>query len=278
MLIRQLTQADKPQLHATLNAAFADYITPFQLNEAQFESKLHAESVSLPHSVGVFIGDKLVAFIMHALRTVEGQQRIYNSGTGVLPAYRGQALVGKMYAYSLPILQEQGIVAMQLEVIENNHAAIRAYEKNGFQIQRKLLCFSGSLPAEKHSGIASIRELTTYPWPTLQSFWEVSPSWQSTAQSMELIQPAALGAYVADQLVGYVLYSSHNKRIYQLAVAAAYRRKGIATQLLATLGSEFSGAVVALNNIDEAALDLKHFLEKNGMTNRINQFEMHKSL
>lgn len=278
MQIRHLTLADKDQLRHTLNAAFADYITPFQLNEEQFAFKLHAESVSLEHSVGVFIADELVAFMLHGLRTQAGKQIVYNSGTGVLPAYRGQGLVGKMYAYTLPIMQEQGIAAMQLEVLEENSSAIRAYEKNGFQIRRKLLCFAGSAQNEQPKGAAEIRSLADYTQQPLQSFWDVQPSWQSSMQSMDIVQPKALGAFINDQLIGYILYNPTYKRMYQLAVASTHRRQGIASQLLAALSQELPGATIALNNIDEAALDLKLCLEKNGYTNRINQFEMSKTL
>ncbi|MFD1630702.1 GNAT family N-acetyltransferase [Pseudopedobacter beijingensis] len=105
----------------------------------------------------------------------------------------------------------------------------------------------------------------------------MAPSWQSAIESMEVAQPAAVGAFIAAELVGYVLFNPVNKRIYQIAVAPRHRRKGIATQLLAAVQQQLPDTKVQLNNMDEAAENLKLLLEKHGLTNDINQFEMRKT-
>jgi ribosomal protein S18 acetylase RimI-like enzyme len=165
-----------------------------------------------------------------------------------------------------------------LEVIESNRSAIRAYEKNGFVIHRKLLCFGGTLQTTPRLNTASVKPLEKFLWKDFQSFWDILPSWQSAVPSMDAAQPAALGAFVGSELAGYVLFNPANKRMYQIAVAPQHRRTGIGTQLLAEVQQQLSNEKVQINNVDEAAENLKLFLEKQGLTNDINQFEMTKKL
>ena len=63
----------------------------------------------------------------------EGVPTAYNAGTGIIPAFRGQGIVGEMYEMLLPRLKAMGIRQSILEVICQNERAIKAYEKAGFQ-------------------------------------------------------------------------------------------------------------------------------------------------
>lgn len=278
MQIHQLTQQNIPNLLNVINGAFADYIVPFQLNEEQLRFKITSENIVLEWSVGVFEKDQLIAFIMHGVRTIDGKTIVYNAGTGVLPEYRGQGLVGKMYNHIELFFKEKQVKQMVLEVIEGNQSAIRAYEKNGFIINRKLLCFSGKLKVKSHLNTVSIKPLQEFLWNDFQSFWDISPSWQSAVPSMNTAKPSVFGAFIETELVGYILFNPNNKRIYQIAVSPQHRRKGIATQLLETAQRQLTDQEIQINNMDEAAENLKLFLEKQGVTNDINQFEMIKNL
>lgn len=280
MEIRPLSTIRIETLLETLNAAFADYIVPFQLSLDQLRAKIKNEDVDLDWSIGVFDDGELVAFIMHGRRTTNGQLQVYNAGTGVIPDYRGQGLVAKMYDYSQPFFQEKHVKHLLLEVIEGNSSAIRAYEKNGFAVARMLRCFrgevKGSLPEK--STFYAIRPLIDPPWSLLQSFWDIQPSWQSANASMEIMQPQALGAYLGDELVGYALYNPSQGRLYQLAVIEGHRRNGIATQLLLAIREELREGVLQINNVDQSGTDLASFFEKMGLVNHLNQFEMQKEL
>jgi len=278
MKIRQLTQSDIPQLLQTINGAFKDYIVPFQLDIEQLRQKISMEDIQLTWSVAAFAENKLVAFMMHGLREIDRQLVVYNGGTGVLPEFRGHGLVGKMYHYLIPFFKENKVRQVVLEAIESNGAAIRAYEKSGFSINRKLLCFSGVIQPVRVSDVARIQPLSNFSWQEFQSFWDILPSWQSAAKSMDRLQPSALGAYIDDKLAGYILFNPGNKRIYQVAVAREYRRKGIGTQLFQALKEEMPAEKISFNNVDAKAEDVKLFLEKQGLVNGINQVEMIKLL
>ncbi len=278
MEIRRLIQEDTGDLLNAVNGAFADYIVPFQLDAEQLQFKMTSEDVLPAYSVGVFDDDKMVAFIMHGHRNSSGKRIVYNAGTGTLPAYRGKGLAGKMYDYMMPFLKDQEIEQLVLEVIESNQQAIRAYEKSGFSTRRKLLCFGGILVAKDVPGDYVVRPLNHLDWDILQSFRDIEPAWQNAASTMENVLPEALGAFAGDELIGYILFNPERKRLYQLAVAPRHRRKGVATQLLNQIQQVLPGQKIQCNNIDEAATGLKIFLEKQGLVNEINQFEMIKNL
>lgn len=278
MQLRRLTEQDTPDLLNTLNGAFADYIVPFQLNAEQLQFKMTSENIIPEWSVGVFEAERLIAFIMHGVRKEDGKIIVYNAGTGVLPEYRGKGLVSKMYDYIQPFFEENQVHQLVLEVIESNQPAIRAYEKNGFAIRRKLLCFGGKLQTIPRINLVSIEPLHEFLWEDFQSFWDICPSWQSAVPSMDAAKPAAFGAFIDSELVGYILFNPTNKRIYQIAVALQHRRKGIGTQLLEKIQQQLAAEKVQFNNIDEASESLKLFLEKQGLATAINQFEMTKNL
>lgn len=278
MHIRKLTAQDIPDLLNTLNGAFADYIVPYKLNAAQLHAKMESEGILPEWSVGVFEDNQLVAFIMHGVRETAAGIVVYNGGTGVLPSYRGQGLVGKMYQHIQPFFEEMQVQQIVLEVIGSNHAAIRAYEKEGFAVQRKLLCFGGELQTKSISDAASIKALPGFLWKEFQSFWDISPSWQSAIPSMDSAQPNVLGAFINDELVGYVLFNQTNKRFYHIAVAGEHRRKGIGTQLLEAVKQQLSGEKIRIINVDESAENLKLFLEKQGLSIDVVQLEMVKKV
>ncbi|MBL7711516.1 MAG: GNAT family N-acetyltransferase [Chitinophagaceae bacterium] len=274
MQIRRLSIPDTSALLAAINGAFADYIVPFQLTAAQLNFKMMSESIRPEWSVGVFEAGRLIAFILHGVRTAEGKTMVYNAGTGVLPAHRGKGLVGKMYEYILPFFKENHVNKLVLEVIEGNRPARHAYEKNGFSIRRKLWCFGGVLSATTAPAPALIKSPGHLEWDLLQSFWDIHPSWQSAIPTMDLARANVLAAWLGEELSGYILFRPESRRIYQLAVAPQHRRKGIATQLLAAVQQQMPEGKVQFNNVDEAAAGLKLCLEKQGLKNELNQFEM----
>jgi len=95
---------------------------------------------------------------------------------------------------------------------------------------------------------------------------------------MDSAQPNVLGAFINDELVGYVLFNQTNKRFYHIAVAGEHRRKGIGTQLLEAVQQQLSGEKIRIINVDESAENIKLFLEKQGLSIDVVQLEMVKKV
>lgn len=276
MEFRSLAELPITELLSVFNQSFSDYIVPFHLTLEQLKSKTKTEKIDMALSVGVFQSDHLVGFILHAEKIEDGKRIIYNAGTGIIPEFRGQGLVRKMYDFILPVLQDRKANALMLEVIEGNQPAIRAYKNLGFTISRKLLCFKGNIePSKKHTDIL-VRGLDRFQWEIFTSFWDIEPSWQSSIMVLEQMgeNSIILGAYQENKLVGYVVYNPVAGKVYQIAVHKNDRKKGIGTQLFNVIGQMSEGKTISINNVDDSSESTSAFLNAIGLRNWVSQFEM----
>ncbi|PCJ65293.1 MAG: GNAT family N-acetyltransferase [Bacteroidetes bacterium] len=275
MKIKTLSNINEKVILETFNLSFSDYFVPLQLTEEQFLSKLKVDKIDLNLSVGVFENNKLIAFMLHGVDNVNESKVIYNGGTGVLPKNRGQNLTSKMYQFILPLLKQQHVDYLQLEVILQNTPAITSYKKSGFEITRELLCYRGALKKLDSNPSIEVKLLTNYNWKLLESFWDISPSWQNskkvTGEQKDI--NISLGAYLEDKLIGYAIYDPMNKRLQQIAVDKEYRRQKIATTLVNFL-TENKGNKLSVINVDKRSEASNSFLSKIGLKNYINQVEM----
>lgn len=261
------------------NASFADYLVPLQLTPEQLEHKLAGDSVDLELSVGAFSGTELVGFILHGINNYKDTLAVYNAGTGVRPAFRGQRVTAAMYQFILPELQARGITTAVLEVIDKNIPAIKSYEAVGYSVQRELLCFRGVPEQKGHMPPATIRLIDKPDWDLLQTFWDWEPSWQNAIPALRNIGPVhpTIGIYDEDRLIAYANYNPQNNRIAQFAVDKAYRGKGLAGQLFRHI-CKGPGSACTLINIDARADKTRDFLQAMGLQPFITQYEMTMNL
>ncbi|MBF7093311.1 GNAT family N-acetyltransferase [Flavobacterium sp. ALJ2] len=263
-----------------LNLSFSDYIVPLQLNSEQLQAKIVAENIKLDLSIGVFSSGKLVGFMLHAVNKLEGQLMAYNAATGVIPDYRGQGLVAKMYDYLLPKLKVLGVSEMVLEVIVGNTAAIRAYEKMNYKIHRTVNCYGGTIAITDKKNSIKIKEWRDFEWDTFTSFWSTEPTWQNTIQSLNNSKEHChiLKAYIKNEPVGYMVYNPTSRRILQIAVASSHRRKGVGSQLVNTMSEAVNSKELFMNNVDDNSLETNTFLKNLGLLNKVSQFEMKRKI
>lgn len=276
MDIRKLDTVSLDEILVTFNSAFADYIVPFKLDKDQLLFKIKSESINLNWSLGEFHNDNLIGVILHGLRSVNGKYEMYNAGTGVIPKYRGRGIVKKLYNHILPQLTNNNIQRIKLEVISTNSSAIRAYEKIGFETQRKLLCFEGTLEIKNLTSEHRIKILSEFNWEEFVSFWDIEPSWQNSVESLEAIKEnlVILGAISNNRLIGYLIFNPYTLKIHQLSVSKVHRRKGVATQLISELRQLAPQKSIACNNVDKMSVPMKLFFEKHGIKEKIQQLEM----
>lgn len=279
MTFKTLENITTDELLEVFNHSFSDYMVPLKLTKQQLESKLNSENIKLPLSAGVFENNKAIGFILHGYDTINGMATAYNGGTGVIPGKRGSNLTAKMYEYIMPVLHQQGIKKIQLEVITENNAAIKVYEKIGFAINRSLYCWKGTISKKQITGKFSIADLNEYDWEKLKSFWNWNPSWQNAVRAVENIKSSNIskGLYYKNDLIGYIIYNPITKRVQQFAVDKSYRNKGAGRLLHETIAA-INNNEITIINADGSATETTAFLNKLGLKIFIAQHEMELGL
>jgi ribosomal protein S18 acetylase RimI-like enzyme len=270
------------QLYDAFVEAFTDYVVPFALTEVQFRNHINVTAVDLERTAGCFDGEKLVGFSLNGFGFWNGKATVYDAGTGVLPSHRRLGLSEAMFEMMLPAFTADGIEQCVLEVVTTNTGAINLYEKLGFYSLRKLALLQCDSPiiGTPDAGI-DIREMREPDWNLLTTFWDGQPSWQNSIEaiSRSLKLKRFLGAFVDENCVGYVVFSSKYGRVAQIAVSSAYRNRGIGTALVRAMQDETAeGFSLQVINIDKSLSEAMNFFRKRGFYTRISQFEMVKPM
>ncbi|SMG28922.1 Ribosomal protein S18 acetylase RimI [Marivirga sericea] len=275
MEIKTLEDVDRKEILKVFNESFSDYLIPFQLSQEQLALKMLADKTDLMLSVGVFENSHLIGFILHGFDEINNEKVIYNGGTGVIPKKRGSELTKQMYRFILPILKENKIDKLQLEVISENIPAIHSYKKCGYETKRELVCYKGEIMISQTNEKLSIEKLRYYDWDLMQSFWSTYPSWQSSKNVINDLNDSyiSLGAYLENLLVGYVIYNSNNNRIQQIAISSDFRRKLVASTLIMEI-IETYGNKLSFINVDKRFKPINTFLQKIGFRSYLEQIEM----
>ena len=273
MTIKTLQDVAISDILKAFNEAFSDYIIKLELTEESLITKIKAENIKVEASVGAFDKGRLVGFILNGLDELEGIKTVYNGGTGVIPEYRGNRIVEKMYGYILPVLKAEGYSKHTLEVIEGNYKALRAYEKIGFKTIRTFSSFKGQVNAPGNSKIR-ISVAKNLDWETAESFWNVKPSWQNSSAAIKrtLDQHEIIVAFKGDEPVGYAVRAG--ARIKQFAVKKEERGNGIGRALFKYINSKVTPEPISFINYDKTDESSILFFQKTGLNQFIDLNEM----
>ncbi len=142
---QDLSNTSLKDLIDCLLISFEGYFVQMPSDLEYWKTRFKGARVDIRFSYGAFANDKLIGFIINGIDHVERDFVAFNTGTGVIPEYRSQAIVDRIYQYAIPKLKEHGINLCALDVIQNNHRAIRVYERIGFQKTKKVKCFKANL-------------------------------------------------------------------------------------------------------------------------------------
>ena len=148
MTVNNLSKGSFGEILDCFLLAFEDYYFKMPSNRYYYKKRWKAAKVDFNFSYGMFDEGKLVGFIIHAIDKRAGMLTAFNTGTGVIPEYRGKRIVKSIYEYALRDLSQNGIEKSILEVITKNDKAIRSYESVGFKICKKYKCYTGNIEIE----------------------------------------------------------------------------------------------------------------------------------
>lgn len=279
MEIRFLGKTPLAQIVDCFNEAFADYIVPFQVEEEQIRRRWLSSRVDYGLSYGAFEGERLVGFMMTGVDRWNGQRTAYNSGTGVIPAYRGKRIVRQLYDKAIPSFRDNGIQRCILEVIVGNEKAYRAYSGVGFQERRTLKCYA--LKKVLESGAPEglhFKQVFRSDWPAYQNMLEYEPSWENSRAAIAFLgrDVVVWEMYEGTHLLGFFIMKPQSGHILQFGVKDHSDWEAAGRHLLGHAASFHDG--LRINNIDKGAERSLRILESMHMENPIDQYELELDL
>lgn len=265
MKIKTLASVSFEDVIGCFLTAFKDYFVSLPEDIEYWRERFLTTRVDWELSFGMLDGDKLVGYVIHGIDMHDGKMTAYNTGTGVLPDYRGKAIVDRLYDHALPLLREKGVEKCLLEVICENERAITVYERIGFRTKRKLRTFTGKLENPLKEGLQKwhFKEVLEQ-----RLYRPGHYAWDNSAEAVQMsgdkLQTYLLGredapeAYLVMDLEGNIIQlESRSGDFLKLFTAAGNLTKE-----------------VKLKNVDAGRQDLIKALDKLNFSNPVSQFEM----
>jgi ribosomal protein S18 acetylase RimI-like enzyme len=281
---RFLSDDSFSQLYDTFIEAFSDYVFPFALTPEQFQGHLLINAVDINRSIGCFKGRRLLGFSLNGFGVWNGKATVYDAGTGVVPGARRQGISRRMFESMIPVFESDGVEQFLLEVITTNTAALRLYERLGFEKTRKLALLQCDTPMavpDGHPDEVELRELKAPNWDVFLEFWRAEPSWQNSREAVDRSPGTkrVIAAHIGDVCVGYTVFSMGLGRISQIAVSSGYAGRGIGKRLLRAVQDILpAGRSLQVINADMSNVGVCRFFESLGFYELLSQYEMIKEM
>lgn len=257
-----------------LNLAFSDYQVPLNLTDEQWEKVFKNNAADLKNSFGAFYEGMLVGAIINSCNMYNGYKAVFDVATGVIPAHRKKGVFTNLFAYALDILKQEDIERYYLEVLQGNDKAIKAYQKQGFMIEREMLLFRSSASSatfDTNLMISSLRDLAI---KRLERCIKVKPSYEHCLHILKTNIDGYAIAYMHDhdEIDAYCIYDIMNGRIMQMGYADIDKLKNIISYLLAKYHS------VTIKNVDSSYQEIIKMLQDLGFETIVKQYEMVRKL
>jgi len=246
------------------NESFSTYSIKMPTESDYWQSRWRLAKVDYRISYGMFDDEKLIGFIINAIDFRNEFKVAFNTGTGVIPKYRGQRIVKQIYDYALQNLKENEITKCSLEVIKNNTIAIKSYQSIGFEICKNYKSFQGKINlSDKKIAITKI-DFDQLNWNNLSN--QQLFSWDF---HHKIIKNGNYDYY----LVNDAYYFAFNPLNNYLAQFGNIKNDDIDLKVLFQ-GIKSVSETIKINNVNESQSKLIDFLFKIGLQNTVDQFEM----
>lgn len=274
MIVKPLHTIDFTTIIECFLKAFENYYVTLPTDHNYYKKRWEAAQVNFELSYGMFDGNSLVGFIINAIDTRNGFLTAYNTGTGVIPAYRGKRVVKKIYEHALPKLQQYGIEKCSLEVITLNDKAINAYKSIGFEIMKTYKCYKGSIQLSTNKTPA-LQKTTVedFPWGTKteQSFY----SWDNHKNTVLRGNYEYYTIIKNKELIASFVMNPKTGVIAQFNVKNS---SSLTSWELLFSGIQTVSKTISITNIDTRLTHKITAINNIGLTNTVDQYELELSL
>jgi len=270
------------KLYQVFIDAFSNYSVKQEISLQQFSEMIITRSFNPESSMGCFIDNQLVGFILCGIRVYGTEKQGYDIATGVLKEHQSKGIGKEMLAQLVDLLKVNSVNNFKLEVLESNEAAINLYKDFGFKFIRKLECYE----AEKEQLVFPERlryqfnnNLSKFARLKTSNYQLYKPTWQNDLVTLgNFIDKHSYRAIERNgNIVCFGFINRENGRIPQIGVLPEWRNQGLEALLITKLASETKSEKVAFINV-EAASYLSETLDNIGVSTTGCQFEMELDL
>ena len=257
-------------LNEALNRSFADYEIPTFLSYEQFINLIKRNSYDARYSYCILNDEgEAVGLSISGRRSKDSVDVFYDIATGIDKDYRGKHLGDELIKAIGQKIAASGGGAYYLEVLKDNKAALKLYERNGFKIKREMICFKGVKEELKTLKNSLDLKLKKFDDETLADDLSDRPSWQNAAISL-----VSAGHYsIASLNDGYIIFDPVTSEIARLKADdhETYQK-------LISFGiSKCLKDVIRMINVD-ITLPLVRYLKESGFKEEVRQYEMVKQI
>lgn len=271
MNVKSLTNTSFETVLACFLAAFENYYVKMPTDPEYYKKRWAAAKVDFNLSYGMFEEEELIGFIIHAVDNRFGKLTAYNTGTGVIPKFRGRRIVKSIYDFAVKDLAKNGIEKSILEVITLNEFAIKAYKGVGFTICKNYKCYEGN----PNIDISLEDNIEVKEIANKDIDWSLLP--KQEYYSWDFQKETILGAnfdfyqvYFEDKLESYFFI---DKKKLMLGQWDVYSNNDMAWCRLFAVIQNISEKIRIIN-LDTRMTEKINFVEKMGLKNTVDQFEM----
>ena len=217
-----------------LNLSFEGYLVPIHFNLAQFLTMLRKDGVDLTASRVLLADGQPSGMALIARRGWTSRL----AAMGVVKEMRGKKAGSWFMEQLISESRARNDREMVLEVIEQNNAAVRLYQKCGFQSVRRLVGFSGNEkssnnPAHQALPLQEI-DLREMGRLILQHGLPDLP-WQLSGESIALLNPPACAFKQGPSYIAISNPAVETVVIWSVLVEPESRGRGLAVELLKNL-------------------------------------------
>jgi ribosomal protein S18 acetylase RimI-like enzyme len=219
-----------------LNEAFSDYLVPIRLSQASLLQMVRRDSVDLDCSRVVRDNGLPVGVALVARRGWSSRL----AGMALLPTARGQGIGRWCMTQLMSEARARSERVMELEVIEENTAAVCLYRGCGFNVLGRLLSYVRAPGQVKQEGLVEevdvrlvARLVAAYGLPNLP--------WQMSGESLAHLGPPDRAYRMA---AAYLVLSDPDQAqviIRSILVEPEARRQGQASRLLRSAIARYPG-------------------------------------
>jgi ribosomal protein S18 acetylase RimI-like enzyme len=227
-----------PDLVKFLNRGFENYFVPIQFSLDTFLTMIRKDGTDLTVSRVLLVEDQPCGIALIARRGWTSRL----AAMGIAEEARGQGAGSRFMDVLIHEARQRGEREMVLEVIEQNVAAVRLYQKSGFRAIRRLIGFTCKSRNALEDDKGNLQEIDLREMGRLisQHGWSDLP-WQLSGESIAQMNPPAR-AYREGQAYSVVSNPAlEHVVIWALLVEPEARGKGLGTQMLKHVIAKHTG-------------------------------------